>query len=154
LAFADALEELYAGSQGVHRRVTADADHRINQWRIVSYGQVHDRCFDNRSFRFCRPAAFGQAAIQEPGAFEFYHPDEDVLDGGAPTPEAALASTARTRNARAAIDGRGWRADFNKSSAPHRVGADSRVQAPRVGAFATQPWTYASPCEPAGNLRQ
>jgi hypothetical protein len=27
---------------------------------------------------------FAQAAIQEPGAFAFYHPDRDVLNGGAP----------------------------------------------------------------------
>jgi hypothetical protein len=35
---------------------------------------------------------FAQAAIQEPGMFAFYHPNADVLNGGAPTPEAALAS--------------------------------------------------------------
>jgi hypothetical protein len=33
---------------------------------------------------------FAQAA--EPGLFAFYHPNADVLNGGAPTPEAALAS--------------------------------------------------------------
>lgn len=33
-----------------------------------------------------------QAAIQEPGLFAFYHPNLDVLNGGAPTPAAALAS--------------------------------------------------------------
>jgi hypothetical protein len=35
--------------------------------------------------------AFAQAAIQEPGAFAFYHPYLDVLNGGAPTPAAKLA---------------------------------------------------------------
>jgi len=35
---------------------------------------------------------FAQAAIQEPGMFAFYHPNLDVLNGGAPTPEAALTS--------------------------------------------------------------
>jgi hypothetical protein len=30
--------------------------------------------------------AFAQEAIQEPGAFAFYHPDLDVLNGGSPTP--------------------------------------------------------------------
>jgi hypothetical protein len=35
---------------------------------------------------------FAQAAIQEPGAFAFYYPNADVLNGGAPTPEARLAS--------------------------------------------------------------
>jgi hypothetical protein len=33
---------------------------------------------------------FAQAAIQEPGAFAFYHPNLDVLNGGAPTPAASL----------------------------------------------------------------
>ena len=35
---------------------------------------------------------FAQAAIQEPGLFAFYHPYLDVLNGGAPTPAAKLAS--------------------------------------------------------------
>ena len=35
---------------------------------------------------------FAQAAIQEPGAFAFYHPYADVLNGGAPTPAARFAS--------------------------------------------------------------
>jgi hypothetical protein len=35
---------------------------------------------------------FAQAAIQEPGLFAFYHPNADVLNRGAPTPEAALAA--------------------------------------------------------------
>jgi hypothetical protein len=34
---------------------------------------------------------FAQAAVQEPGAFAFYHPNLDVLNGGAPTPAARLA---------------------------------------------------------------
>jgi hypothetical protein len=40
------------------------------------------------------PPVFAQAAIQEPGAFAFYHPNADVLNGGRPTPAAsgALAS--------------------------------------------------------------
>jgi len=33
---------------------------------------------------------FAQAAIQEPGLFAFYHPNLDVLNGGAPTPAAHL----------------------------------------------------------------
>ena len=31
---------------------------------------------------------FAQAAIQEPGAFAFYYPNNDVLNGGRPTPAA------------------------------------------------------------------
>jgi len=34
--------------------------------------------------------ALAQAAIQEPGLFAFYHPNLDVLNGGAPTPAAKL----------------------------------------------------------------
>jgi hypothetical protein len=34
---------------------------------------------------------FAQAAIQKPGAFAFYHPDADVLNGGRPTPAASRA---------------------------------------------------------------
>jgi hypothetical protein len=71
---------------------------------------------------FVAPVAFGQAAIQEPGAFEFYHPNEDVLNGGAPSPEAALVATTRTRNAYAAIHSGSLRADFNKSPTRHQIG--------------------------------
>jgi hypothetical protein len=35
---------------------------------------------------------FAQVAIQEPGLFSFYYPNLDVLNGGAPTPAARLAS--------------------------------------------------------------
>ena len=80
--------------------------------------------------------AFPQAAIQEPGAFEFYHPNEDVLNGGAPA--AALASTAR---AYAAIDD----ASIDRRS----VRKEICLREPRVGAFATQPWGSGSPCAPA-----
>jgi BA14K-like protein len=31
---------------------------------------------------------FAQAAIQEPGLFAFYYPNNDVLNGGRPTPAA------------------------------------------------------------------
>jgi BA14K-like protein len=37
---------------------------------------------------------FAQAAIQEPGAFAFYHPNADVLNGGRPTPAAGLGAMA------------------------------------------------------------
>ena len=32
--------------------------------------------------------AFAQAAISEPGAYAFYHPNGDVLHAGVPTPAA------------------------------------------------------------------
>jgi len=34
--------------------------------------------------------ALAQEAIQEPGAFAFFYPNLDVLNGGAPTPAYAL----------------------------------------------------------------
>ena len=34
---------------------------------------------------------FAQEAIQEPGAFAFYHPYLDVINGGAPTPALKIA---------------------------------------------------------------
>src|SRR3977135_135482 len=37
------------------------------------------------------PPLLGQAAIQQPGAFAFYHPNADVLNGGRPTPAASGA---------------------------------------------------------------
>jgi hypothetical protein len=39
---------------------------------------------------FTATPVFAQAAIQEPGLFAFYHPNLDVLNGGAPTPAARL----------------------------------------------------------------
>jgi hypothetical protein len=41
------------------------------------------------SLTFAAPV-FAQAAIQEPGAFAFYYPNNDVLNGGRPTPAAGL----------------------------------------------------------------
>ena len=84
--------------------------------------------------------AFPQAAIQEPGAFEFYHPNDDVLNGGAPA-SAAFSSTARVQRAYAAID--------DASIATRTVGKGICQREPRVGAFATQPWSSGSPCVPA-----
>jgi hypothetical protein len=37
---------------------------------------------------------FAQAAIQEPGAFAFYYPNYDVLNGGQPTPAARMDAAA------------------------------------------------------------
>jgi hypothetical protein len=34
--------------------------------------------------------AFAQEAMQEPGAFAFYYPNLDVLNGGAPTPAYSM----------------------------------------------------------------
>ena len=41
------------------------------------------------SLMFATPL-FAQAAIQEPGLFAFYYPNNDVLNGGRPTPAAGL----------------------------------------------------------------
>jgi hypothetical protein len=95
---------------------------------------------------FAAPAAFGQAAIQEPGAFEFYPPNEDVLNGGAPSPEAILVSTARTRNAYAAIHSGSLRADFDRLSVRNKIGAGAAVP----GVFTTMPITLSIALIPIG----
>src|SRR5437588_9586563 len=41
------------------------------------------------SLIFATPV-FAQAAIQEPGLFSFYYPNNDVLNGGRPTPAAGM----------------------------------------------------------------
>ncbi len=84
--------------------------------------------------------AFPQVAIQEPGAFEFYHPNDDVLNGGAPAPAAALASIAREE---------GYAAIDDASIATRKAGKGICHPEPQVGAFATQPWSSGSPCAPA-----
>ena len=52
---------------------------------------------------------FAQAAIQEPGAFAFYHPNADVLNSGRPfpvEPAGAMASVPfDTGDSYAAMDG-------------------------------------------------
>jgi hypothetical protein len=40
------------------------------------------------------PPLFAQAAIQEPGAFAFYHPDADVLNAGRPAPAETMGAMA------------------------------------------------------------
>jgi hypothetical protein len=45
---------------------------------------------------------FAQAAISEPGAFAFYHPNADVLNGGAPLGSFAAAPPSSYRSYAAA----------------------------------------------------
>jgi hypothetical protein len=45
------------------------------------------------SLTFATPV-FAQAAIQEPGMFAFYYPNNDVLNGGRPTPAARMDAIA------------------------------------------------------------
>ena len=45
------------------------------------------------SLMFATPV-FAQPAIQEPGAFAFYYPNYDVLNGGRPTPAARIDAMA------------------------------------------------------------
>lgn len=56
------------------------------------------------SLAFATPV-FAQVAIQEPGAFAFYYPNNDVLNGGRPTPAAGLdAQTLMRLNTAASHD--------------------------------------------------
>jgi len=52
----------------------------MSKFKIVSAAAI-------LSLMFATPV-FAQAAIQEPGAFAFYYPNNDVLNGGRPTPAA------------------------------------------------------------------
>jgi hypothetical protein len=62
------------------------------------------------SLMFATPV-FAQAAIQEPGAFAFYYPNNDVLNGGLPTPAASMDTrTLLLFNSRAAHAVAGTRA--------------------------------------------
>jgi hypothetical protein len=62
------------------------------------------------SLMFATPV-FAQAAIQEPGAFAFYYPNNDVLNGGRPTPAAGMdTKTLLLFNSRAAFAVAGTRA--------------------------------------------
>jgi hypothetical protein len=62
---------------------------------------------------------FAQAAIQEPGAYAFYHPDADVLNGRRPSPGETAGAMASVRfgssDAYASMDG-----DVNTSSCAKR----------------------------------
>jgi len=48
---------------------------------------------------------FAQAAISEPGAFSFYHPDRDVLNSGAPIWGGRAAAPSSAGQAYAATEG-------------------------------------------------
>jgi len=48
-------------------------------------------------------AVFAQAAISEPGAYAFYHPDADVLNAGRPTFSDSANASANQRDTK--IDG-------------------------------------------------
>jgi hypothetical protein len=45
-------------------------------------------------------AVFAQAAISEPGAYAFYHPDADVLNAGRPTFSDSANASANERDIR------------------------------------------------------
>ena len=48
------------------------------------------------SLTFATPV-FAQAAIQEPGLYAFYYPNNDVLNGGRPTPAAGMDARTLTQ---------------------------------------------------------
>jgi len=45
--------------------------------------------------------ASAQQAISEPGAYSFYHPNNDVLNGGAPIPSSGMTAPSVNGNAMA-----------------------------------------------------
>ena len=73
------------------------------------------------SLMFATPV-FAQAAIQEPGAFAFAYPNNDVLNGGRPTPSAT-----REGGPYASIDPQAARMDSNGSNMPVVFGSNPYV---------------------------
>src|SRR6266446_9714776 len=73
---------------------------------------------------------FAQAAIQEPGAYAFYHPNADVLNSGHPSPGETAGAMASvpfgSSNAYASMDG-----NANRSSCARRY----RSYDPASGTF-------------------
>jgi hypothetical protein len=57
--------------------------------RALYVKNLHDSGYNPRND--FNPNGTIRAAIQEPGAFAFYYPNLDVLNGGAPTPAARLS---------------------------------------------------------------
>jgi hypothetical protein len=101
---------------------------------------------------------FAQAAMSAPGLYSQYYPDRDVLKGGAPisAPSTSGTASARLRNhpfygtMNSASNTRHLAEDANASTTAGARYADGRGchLAPRVGAFASQPWENGPPCEP------
>jgi hypothetical protein len=58
------------------------------QDRALYIKNLHDSGYNPKND--FNPNGTMRAAIQEPGAFAFYYPNLDVLNGGAPTPAARL----------------------------------------------------------------
>jgi hypothetical protein len=58
----------------------------VSSDRALYVKNLHDSGYNPRND--FNPNGTMRAAIQEPGAFAFYYPNLDVLNGGAPTPAA------------------------------------------------------------------
>jgi hypothetical protein len=66
----------------------------IDTWRLKTMTRVKILgAAAMLSLMFVTPV-FAQAAIQEPGAYAFYYPNYDVLNGGQPTPAARMDAIA------------------------------------------------------------
>jgi hypothetical protein len=68
------------------------------------------------SLTFATPV-FAQTAIQEPGLYAFYHPNNDVLNGGRPTPAAGMDARALMQFNRSDAYGtpmNGWHEAFQR----------------------------------------
>jgi hypothetical protein len=114
LAFSKSETDLNE-SPDHERRISPRANRRRNQTmtrpKIVGAAAIF--------FLMIAPPVFAQAAIQEPGAFAFYHPNADVLNSGRPTAAATLGAVASVpfggSDAYASMDG-----NVNASSCAQR----------------------------------
>ena len=94
---------------------------------------------------------FAQAAIQEPGAFAFYHPNADVLNGGRPTPAASGAMASVPLGASDAYAAMGGNA--NGSSCAQRYRSYDRFQVPSSAMMVTGIRTSEAAREDEGGSR-
>ena len=83
LAVATLLAVTAATPAFAHAALLSSGDHALYMKNLRDSG------YDPRNDY--NPDGTMRAAIQEPGAFAFYYPNLDVLNGGAPTPAARLS---------------------------------------------------------------
>ena len=86
LAAAVLLAAAAASPAFAHAPMGAPAPGGLSSGHDLYVKNLRDSGYDPRND--FNPDGTMRAAIQEPGAFAFYYPNLDVLNGGAPTPAA------------------------------------------------------------------
>jgi hypothetical protein len=95
----DQFVSSYAGLQSIHTGETKMISFKALAAAVLlsataatpAFAQDRALYFKNLHDSGYHPDGTIHAAIQEPGAFAFYYPNLDVLNGGTPTPAARLS---------------------------------------------------------------